>query len=48
MLPPWKVFPQMAEASLGWSMGPGAYYWIEFCGWYGPDGVGRARALPAR
>lgn len=35
MLPPWKVFPQMAEASLGWSMGPGAFYWIEFNGWYG-------------
>lgn len=39
MSPPWNVYPQMPEASLGWSLGPGAYYWIEFRNWFGKMGV---------
>ncbi len=32
--PPWKIFPELVEASLGWSMGPGEYYRLEFRDWF--------------
>jgi hypothetical protein len=34
MSPPWKVYPQLDEASLGWIMGPGEYYRYEFRDWF--------------
>ena len=34
MQPPWKVFPHIPFGSIGWRMGPGEDYWMEFNDWY--------------
>jgi hypothetical protein len=47
MSPPWIAYPLMARGSLGWSMGPGTYYWIEFKSWFGGMAPG-ARELFVR
>ncbi|MEP1422373.1 MAG: hypothetical protein ABJK59_11440 [Erythrobacter sp.] len=33
-LPPWLVFPDYGRSSMGWRMGNGEDYWIEFPKWF--------------
>jgi len=32
--PPWIAFPQIGLGSIGWRMGAGEAYWLEFVKWY--------------
>ena len=32
--PPWQQFPHIPMGSLGWRMGAGEQYWIEFDAWF--------------
>lgn len=34
MTPPWTAFPHIQHGSMGWRMGAGETYWIEFSEWY--------------
>lgn len=33
-LPPWEALPDIPRGSIGWRMGSGEDYWIEFSQWY--------------
>jgi hypothetical protein len=34
MLPPWQYRPDLAQASMGWRMGPGEDYIMDYIAWY--------------
>ena len=34
MLPPWRKYPNVPLGSVGWRMGHGEDYWIEFDDWF--------------
>lgn len=34
MIPPWQKYPEIPLGSLGWRMGRGEDYWIEFEKWF--------------
>jgi len=34
MLPPWKAFPEIQPSSIGWRMGSGEAYLLEFEAWF--------------
>ena len=34
VVPPWRKYPNIPLGSLGWRMGSGEDYWIEFDGWF--------------
>jgi hypothetical protein len=34
MLPPWKALPDIPAGSVGWRMGPGEEYIVEFAQWF--------------
>ena len=34
MVPPWQKYPAIPLGSLGWRMGHGEEYWIEFVAWF--------------
>lgn len=34
MIPPWKKFPDIPLGSIGWRMGHGEDYWLEFDAWF--------------
>jgi hypothetical protein len=34
MLPPWLYRPDIPAYSIGWRMGPGEDYWIDFRSWF--------------
>ena len=34
MLPPWRKYPNIPLGSIGWRMGLGEDYWIEFEDWF--------------
>ena len=33
-LPPWSAYPEIPRYSIGWRMGGGEAYWVEFWDWY--------------
>ena len=33
MLPPWIKYPHIPAGSVGWRMGPGEDYWMDFLWW---------------
>jgi hypothetical protein len=35
MIPPWKAHPDIQAGSIGWRMGTGEEYMIEFGQWFG-------------
>jgi hypothetical protein len=34
LLPPWLKYPHIGLGSIGWRMGYGEDYWVEFDEWY--------------
>lgn len=34
MLPPWQYRPDLAQGSMGWRMGSGEDYMMDYIGWY--------------
>jgi hypothetical protein len=34
MIPPWQKYPEIPLGSIGWRMGRGEDYWIEFNDWF--------------
>jgi hypothetical protein len=34
MLPPWLYMPDVPALSIGWRMGPGEDYWLDFRSWF--------------
>lgn len=34
MLPPWLKFPKIPAGSIGWRMGDGEDYWLEWLDWF--------------
>jgi hypothetical protein len=34
MIPPWRKHPEIPLGSLGWRMGFGEKYWVEFDDWF--------------
>ena len=34
VVPPWQAFPEIERYSIGWRMGAGEDYWLQFSNWY--------------
>jgi len=34
MFPPWQKYPEIPLGSIGWRMGRGEDYWVEFNDWF--------------
>ena len=34
MIPPWQKYPHIPLCSIGWRMGYGEDYWVEFDAWF--------------